>query len=172
MALSMHEIALPVFRQQFGALGEILDQTRTHAEARELDPAIYLEARLSPDMFTRAAQVRQATDHVQRCIAKLTDTDELSFDVEEETIDYWQGRINTTRDYMEAAPPEKFEGTEDKPIELVTRVRTMHFPGRHYVLHFVFPQFLFHVTTAYDIARGAGVPLGKRHYLGNIPQSV
>ena len=47
----------------------------------------------------------------------------------------------------------------------------MHFPGRNYVLHFVFPQFFFHVTTAHDIARNAGVELGKRHYLGNIPQS-
>ena len=51
MGLSMHEIALPVFRQQYGALEEILDQTRSHAEGRELDPAIYLATRLSPDMF-------------------------------------------------------------------------------------------------------------------------
>jgi len=42
----------------------------------------------------------------------------------------------------------------------------MHFSGWLYVLHFVIPQFLFHVTTAYDIAWDASVPFGKLHYLG------
>lgn len=64
MALSMHEIALPVFNQQLAALADILDQTQAHADARQLDAAQFLGARLSPDMYNMAVQVRQATDHV------------------------------------------------------------------------------------------------------------
>jgi hypothetical protein len=171
MALSMHDIALPVFTQQLGALAEILNLTQAHAEARELDADQFLAARLSPDMYNMAIQVRQATDHVQRCVAKLTGIDELDFGAEEETMENCQARIAKTLEFIQGVPADKFEGSEDKPIELQTRVRLMHFPGRDYLLHFVFPQFLFHVTTAYDIARGAGVALGKRHYLGAIPQS-
>ena len=171
MTLSMHDIALPVFIQQLGALAEILNQTQAYAEARELDADQFLAARLSPDMYNMAIQVRQATDHVQRCVAKLAGIDELEFGADEETMDYCQGRITKTLEFIRSVPADKFAGSEDRPIELQTRVRLMRFPGRDYLLHFVFPQFLFHVTTAYDIARSAGVALGKRHYLGAIPQS-
>lgn len=104
-------------------------------------------------------------------MAKLAGIDELTFAPEEETMNYCKDRIAKTLEFIQAVPADKFDGSEDKPIELTTRVRVMHFPGRHYLLHFVLPQFLFHVTTAYDIARNAGVALGKRHYLGTIPQS-
>ena len=171
MALSMHEIAVPAFTQQLTTLSDILDLTAAHAEARKLDPAMFLASRLSPDMFSLAQQVRQATDHVQRCMAKLAGIDELTFDKDEQTVDDLKARIAKTLDFVLSVPADKLDGSEDKPIELVTRVRTMNFPGRHYLLHFVFPQFFFHVTTAYDIARHAGVELGKRHYLGDIPQS-
>ena len=31
---------------------------------------------------------------------------------------------------------------------------------------FALPNFRFHVTTAYDLLRAAGVPIGKRRFLG------
>lgn len=167
----MHDVVVPVFAQQFASLSEILDLTAAHAEARNLDQALFLDSRLSPDMYTLAEQVRRATEHVERCMAKLAGVDELSFHNDEQTVEEIKARIARTLDFVKSVPADKLEGSEDKPIELKTRARTMNFPGRHYVLHFVFPQFFFHVTTAYDIARHAGVELGKRHYLGDIPQS-
>ncbi|TIV75002.1 MAG: DUF1993 family protein, partial [Mesorhizobium sp.] len=40
-------------------------------------------------------------------------------------------------------------------------------PGLQYLLHVAMPNFYFHVTTAYDILRHNGVPLGKQTFLGN-----
>jgi len=40
------------------------------------------------------------------------------------------------------------------------------FDGDAYLLHFALPNFFFHVTTAYDILRHAGVEIGKLDYLG------
>jgi len=40
------------------------------------------------------------------------------------------------------------------------------FSGIQYLLGFVYPNFYFHVTTAYDILRANGVELGKRDYIG------
>jgi hypothetical protein len=34
------------------------------------------------------------------------------------------------------------------------------------VIGFALPNFYFHLTTAYGLLRQAGVPLGKRDYLG------
>lgn len=171
MSLSMHEIVVPPVTQQLDSLGTILDLVASHAESRDLDLAIFLRARLSPDMFTFAEQIGQATTHVQRCIAKLAEIDELNFGDSEDKYDYWADRIAKTREFVTNAPADKMEGSEDRNLEIETRVRTFNFTGRQYVLHFVFPQFFFHVTTAHDIARNVGVEIGKRHYLGDMPQS-
>ena len=44
--------------------------------------------------------------------------------------------------------------------------RELEFTGMQYLLHFAMPNFYFHVTTAYDILRHNGVPLGKPNFLG------
>ncbi len=41
--------------------------------------------------------------------------------------------------------------------------------GADYLVHFVLPNFYFHLTTAYDILRSAGVEIGKRDFLGAVP---
>lgn len=43
----------------------------------------------------------------------------------------------------------------------------MNFDCEPYLLNFVLPNFFFHLTTAYDILRNQGVPLGKMDYLGS-----
>ena len=37
--------------------------------------------------------------------------------------------------------------------------------GSAYVNDFLMPNFYFHLVTAYDILRMAGVPIGKRDYM-------
>ena len=44
----------------------------------------------------------------------------------------------------------------------------MKFLGQPYVTGFAIPNFYFHLTTAYDLLRGAGVPIGKRDYMGGV----
>ncbi|MEO0376790.1 MAG: DUF1993 family protein, partial [Cyanobacteria bacterium P01_A01_bin.17] len=38
--------------------------------------------------------------------------------------------------------------------------------GQDYVLKFFLPNFFFHITTAYDLLRHSGVPLGKKDFIG------
>ena len=41
--------------------------------------------------------------------------------------------------------------------------------GQTYLYHFAMLQVQFHATTAYDLIRHVGVPVGKRDYLGPRP---
>ena len=41
------------------------------------------------------------------------------------------------------------------------------FLGKDYLLTWVFPNFYFHVTTAYAILRHNGIDIGKKDYLGD-----
>lgn len=42
------------------------------------------------------------------------------------------------------------------------------FTAENFALSFSLPNFYFHATTAYDILRAKGVPLGKRDFLGKM----
>ena len=63
--------------------------------------------------------------------------------------------------------PEEFAGAESRQIVLKLRSGEIAFDGIGYLTRFALPNFFFHVTTAYDILRHLGVPLGKPDFLGN-----
>jgi hypothetical protein len=42
----------------------------------------------------------------------------------------------------------------------------MPFTAEGFLLSFSLPNFYFHASTAYDVLRANGVPLGKRYFLG------
>lgn len=48
------------------------------------------------------------------------------------------------------------------------RGRQLPFYAEDFLLSFSLPNFWFHTTTAYDILRHKGVPIGKRDYLGQL----
>jgi hypothetical protein len=62
--------------------------------------------------------------------------------------------------------PKDFDGAEERMITLNLRRGGVTLKGERYLTHFALPNFFFHVTTAYDILRQQGVPLGKMDFLG------
>jgi hypothetical protein len=50
-------------------------------------------------------------------------------------------------------------------IELGQGLYLENCQGGDYVNEFLIPNFYFHLVTAYDILRMAGVPIGKRDYM-------
>ena len=47
----------------------------------------------------------------------------------------------------------------------------MPFTAENFILSFSLPNLYFHATTAYDILRMAGAPLGKMDFLGQMRMS-
>lgn len=59
---------------------------------------------------------------------------------------------------------------EDKKLADITRIDLgdglyLELSGGDYINDFLIPNFYFHLVTAYDILRMAGVPIGKRDYM-------
>ena len=46
--------------------------------------------------------------------------------------------------------------------------RKLPFTAEEFLMSFSLPNFFFHATTAYDILRHKGVPLGKRDFMGRL----
>jgi hypothetical protein len=59
-------------------------------------------------------------------------------------------------------------GHEGSEVIFEFRDRRLPFTALGFLTSFSLPNFYFHATTAYDILRSRGVPVGKRDYLGQL----
>jgi hypothetical protein len=167
MSLSMYQASIPVFIRNLNNLSAILTKAEANAQARKIEPEVFVNARLAPDMFPLSRQVQIATDAVKGCAARLAGVEVPSFPDTEKTFPDLQARIAKTADFLKTFKAGQIDGTEEKKIALKVGGQDMTFAGQVYLLNFVLPNLYFHITTAYAILRHNGVELGKKDYLGN-----
>lgn len=166
MTLSMYDASLPVFVRMLGNLSAILTKAEAHAQVEKIDPSVFINARLAPNMLPLSRQIQIASDGVKGCAARLAGIAIPSYEDNETTFAELQERIRKTVAFLQTVSAEQINGTEENDIQLKVGGRELAFKGQAYLLHFVIPNFYFHVTTAYDILRHNGVEIGKRDYLG------
>jgi hypothetical protein len=164
----MYSLSAPLFVRMLGNLSAVLDKGAAFAAARKIDPSVLVNARLFPDMFPLAAQVRIAGDFAKGAAARLTGNEPPKYEDNEASFEELQARIAKTVAYVEQFRPEQFDGADTRTITIKLRGEDKTFDGRTYLANLVLPNFYFHVTTAYDILRHNGVELGKRDFVGPI----
>ena len=168
MSLSMHQATAPGFVHILTQLKHVLKKAEDHAAAHKIDPAVLTGARLYPDMFPLNRQIQIATDQVKFCMARLSGTEAPKFEDTEKTFEELQARLDKTIAYIQSFKPAQIDGSEVKTIEVKpANGNPRKYQGMNYVFDSVYPNFFFHVTTAYDILRHNGVELGKADFLGD-----
>ncbi len=167
MTTYMYTTSIPVFKQLLNSLSVILTQAETYATEKKSNPTALLEARLYPNMFPLSRQVQIATDFARSVSARLAGVEVPAYDDNEQTFAELQARIGKTLSFIESLTPSQFEGSETR--EIVLRPGTpkeKKMVGHTYLFNYGFPQFLFHVTTAYAILRHNGLEVGKGDFMG------
>ena len=166
MKISMYQASVPVFVRMLTNLSAVLDRAAAHAEAKKIDPAVLINARLYPDMLPLARQIQIASDGAKGAAARLAGQEPPKYDDTETTFADLQARIQKTISFLNAFKPEQIDGSDEKTVTLQLRGNAVQFTGLGYLMNHATPNFYFHVTTAYDILRHNGVDLGKADYLG------
>ncbi|CAG7857601.1 hypothetical protein MCAMS1_02490 [biofilm metagenome] len=166
MSLDMYQTSIPVFVRMLGNLSTILDKGAAHAKANNIDPSVFINARLAADMYPLSRQVQIATDMVKGCAARLAGLEVPSYEDNEATFSELQERIAKTMAFLQSFNAEQINGSEERTVTLKLRGKAICFLGQPYLLNFVLPNLYFHVTTAYAILRHNGVEIGKMDYLG------
>jgi hypothetical protein len=170
MTISMHRASVGVFVQFLGSLSDLLDHAAAHATSRNIDPAVLLNARLYPDMYTFTRQVGEAIRHAVTCCGQLAGVEAPAYPEAEPDIAELKARVAATLAFIHGLPRDAIDGTEDKPVFFTFRNGSQRqFTGQSMLLTFSLPQFMFHATTAYDILRNNGVPLVKKDFMGKPP---
>ena len=166
MKISMHQASAPRFANALRNLSAILDKAQAWSEARKIDPVVPGGLRLIADMFPLSRQVQVACDSAKGAVARLAGIDIPKHEDTEQTLADLKQRITKTIDFILSVSPDKVDGSEERPVTLRLGGRDVSFTGIQYLLGIAYPNFYFHVTTAYDILRANGVELGKRDYIG------
>jgi hypothetical protein len=163
----MFKASAPVFTRQLANVSAILHKAEAHAAVRKIDPSVFINARLAPDMFPLSRQVQSASDSAKGCAARLAGIEVPRYEDTEITFPELRARIAKTVTFMQGMKAAQIDGSEDRTITLKLRGREVNFSGRDYLLNFVLPNFFFHAVTAYDILRHNGVEIGKQDFLGS-----
>jgi len=81
----------------------------------------------------------------------------------------FKARIERTLAYVESVAADRYQGAETRSIAFpLMGDLSVEFTGEQFLRDFAFPNFYFHLVTAYNILRSQGVQIGKADYMAHI----
>jgi hypothetical protein len=169
MALSLYDATVANYLQTLGAVGGFLERGLAHFREQNIDPETMVEARLAADMLPLRFQIISVAQHSRGAIEGVQGGEfrPPSFKT---PYDYagLQGLVAETREALSAWTPEAVEALSGRDVIFNLGEHKLPFTAEGFLMSFSLPNFYFHATTAYDILRTNGVPLGKRDFMGRI----
>lgn len=166
MTVSMYDIAVPAMQRVMRNLIAVLDKAEAHATARKIHEEVFANARLAPDMFPLKRQVQIVSDTAKMTVARLAGIKAPKWEDNETSFAELKARLQKSIEFLASFEAAQFDGAKGRDISFNLGCEPNVLNGQAYLLTYAFPNFFFHVTTAYDILRHHGVEIGKRDYLG------
>lgn len=164
----MYYLAVRQFARTLKNLDAILTKAEVYAQSRGFDVNNYINARLAPDMLPLVAQVRIACDNAKAAAAGLSGTTAPKHEDNETSFEELHARIAKCLAFVDGLQESDFANTTAATAVPLQYPRGKALRAEEYVFARQIPNFYFHVTTAYDILRAGGVPIGKSDFLGEL----
>ena len=168
---SLYKAIVPSYQQILGAVAGLLDTAESYCDEQKLTPQALIQARLAPDMLPFAYQVKSAAVHsfgaIEGVRKGVFSPDRTT---PPETFAALKTLIANTRQALEAVQPAEMDAWLGRDMAFVFGDRRMEFVAEDFLLSFSQPNFYFHSSTAYDILRWKGLPIGKRDFTGSLRQ--
>jgi hypothetical protein len=177
MHTDLYTVTIPQMMRMLENLTKILDKGVEFAATKKTERSDFTEAllndRLVFNQYPFVRQVQIACDMGKAAAARLSRQEPPAMPDTEKTVDELKTRIQKTLDFMRTVKPESVAGNEDIVISMPPYYKKQYgaerLTGFEYATMYALPNFYFHMTTAYDILRKNGVPVGKSDYLGPLP---
>ncbi len=168
MSISLYDAVVRTYLQFLPGVEQCLQKGREHFESLGRDPNALVESRIYPDMLPLHFQI--VTLVHMSSVAVRTVLESAVFGAPDLTLafDYagLQGHVREARTEVEAVEAAQLDGLAGGAVTFRAGDVTLRFTTEDFFLSFCVPHFYFHTTTAYDLLRLAGVPLGKADFLG------
>jgi hypothetical protein len=141
-------------------------QLRRILEKIESCGADMLAARLHAEMLPFASQVRATCNFALRGCCPLAGLAPVSFEGAELSLEALARQIDDTIAYIAAIPAQRFDGAAERLCHDRAGFADIALPGDEYLNLYILPNFYFHFSMAYAIARSHGADIGKQDFDG------
>ncbi len=173
--MTLTDLLIPTYRNMLRTLRGLLDKAEAQLGAESAEAL--LSARLAPDMFPLATQVRfacvQAQEAPLRLLGESLDAIQPVLDEGRNggerpgTLAEARARIDEALAFLDTLPADALDQVPaDQPIELTLPMGlTFDLSRDQFARDWAIGQFYFHVMAAYAILRANGVAIGKADYV-------
>jgi len=169
MAFSLYAATIPSYRQILTAVAALIGKAETFCAEKNVPPEEIIHARLAGDMLPFAYQVKSTSVHSLGAIEGLR-KGVFSPDLTPppQTFHELKGSVAHALAALEAIDPKEIDAFVGRDMRFAFGERQLNFTAEDFLLSFSQPNFYFHATTAYDILRWKGLPIGKRDFTGRL----
>jgi len=167
--ISLYECSVGSYMQIVGAAARMLEMGREHFISQGTDLQDIVATRLHEDMLPFSFQIVSVCHHSLGAIRGLK-AGVFSPPQPEPDLTYekLEGMVGESLAGLESISAAELDSLESNDMKFKMGDIEIPFTAESFILSFSLPNFYFHATTAYDILRMKGVPLGKRHFLGRL----
>ncbi|NEP79875.1 MAG: DUF1993 domain-containing protein [Okeania sp. SIO3B3] len=149
-----------LFQSRLTTLEHLLKSAQTHF----CDSESFLHKRIVADMLPFGTQIAFTCNQPRNFALWCDSKPANNLDPEVTSLTQAYEHIANTKQLLLGI------NVEDEKLAEITRVDLgqnlyIELSGSAYVNDFLIPNFYFHLVTAYDILRMAGVPIGKQDYM-------
>ena len=169
MATSLYDIGIKTYLQILPAVGGFLEKGRAYFEENKIGLDEVINIRFYDDMLPLRFQLFSVVHHSLGAIEGL-EKGEFSTPSIPSDIDYLtlKDLINEADEKLKCYGEEQINAFVGDEVIFKLGPNSIPFVAEDFILTFSLPNFYFHATTAYDILRSKGVPLGKKDFLGQM----
>jgi len=170
MTISLHEATVPTFLQHLRALDDIAAKAEAFCAEGKAAEADLLDRRIAPDMAPLTTQLKWARTHSLGALVGVR-AGKFGPDMSDPPATLAAHRANLADAIaaIEALYPAELDALDggDVVFSIPAPMNVnLTFTVPNFLFSFALPNFFFHVTTAYDLLRAAGLEIGKRDFLG------
>jgi uncharacterized protein len=149
-----------IFQSRLTTLEHLLRSAQTHFSGSES----FLKLRIVADMLPLGTQIAFTCNQPRNFSLWCDDKPANNLDPDVTSLAQAYEHIANTKELLSGINAEDAKLDEIRRIDLGQSLY-VELSGNAYVNDFLIPNFYFHMVTAYDILRMAGVPIGKQDYM-------
>ena len=169
MTFSLYHAVVPSWVQILPGIAGIIDKAEAHCRDNGLAPSELIEARLAPDMWDFATQIRTVAAHSAGALAgALSGEFSPAFDPPPADFGGLRSLIDGALATVSAARPDEINALVGRDAVFRFGTHSMAFTAEDFLTSFSLPNFYFHASAAYAILRMKGVAVGKMDFLGKV----
>ncbi len=150
-----------IFSSRLDTLSHLLDIAESHFAD---DVESLLQSRMAPDMLPFSTQIAFVCNQPRNFALWCLDQSANNLNPEVASLVEARGHISSTKELLASINVDDSKLSELHRLELGQGLYA-ELSGLSYVDDFLMPNFYFHITTAYNILRMSGAPIGKRDFM-------